>query len=201
MGESTTSTTLLIRNIGKFDGTDFATWQRTVRAMIKIVHKLLDDLLRPEPLYRTSCGRGRPATRGVSISRSALAGVLEGEEPTPGGEGSKGGRRYENISSVAVPSMVTVPPTDEVILTNGAEFERWDVCNKKLYSILFLSTKGAVNSFLVCFAGGPDPRQQPDGQAGWKAMNAKYLNSSRQRWRILMRKLNGMVMMHNQDPD
>ncbi|CAM9942141.1 unnamed protein product, partial [Ascophyllum nodosum] len=44
-------------------------------------------------------------------------------------------------------------------------------------------------------------RQQPDGQAAWRATGKKYLNSSMQRRSILMRKLNGMTMTPNQDPD
>ena len=97
--------------------------------------------------------------------------------------------------------MLTVPPTDELTLANRAELVRWDAYNKQLYSVLFLFTKRASNSFLVRFAGRPNSRQQPDGQAAWKAMGEKYLNSSMQRRRILMHKLNGMTMRPNRDPD
>ena len=96
---------------------------------------------------------------------------------------------------------MTFPPTGEFILTIVAERERWDAYNKQPYSVLFLSSKGAVNSFFVRFAGKPDSRQQPDGQVAGKAMIEKYLNSSMQWWRIFMRKLNGMVMIPNQEPD
>ena len=54
---------------------------------------------------------------------SALADALEGGEPAPGGEGIEGGRRQEKIFLVSVPSMIIVPPTDELILANGAELE------------------------------------------------------------------------------
>ena len=97
--------------------------------------------------------------------------------------------------------MVAVWPTDKLILTNGAELEGWDAYNKQLFSVLFLSIKCTANSFLVRFSGRPDSRQQPDGQAAWKAMTQKYLNSSMQRRCILIHKLNGMVMMPNQNPD
>ena len=102
---------------------------------------------------------------------------------------------------MTVPSMVIVSPTDERILANRAELVRWDVYNKKLYSVLFLCTKGAANSFLVRFVGRPDSRQQPDRQVAWISMGEKCLNSSIQRRRILMRRLNGMAMRPNQDPD
>ena len=127
---------------------------------------------------------------------------MEDEEPTPGGEGIVGGGQHEEFSSVVtVPSMATVPSTDELILTNRAESVQWDAHNKQLYSVLFLCTKGVSNSFHVRFAERPGSRQQPDGQAAWRAMGEKYLNSLMQRRRILMRKLNGMTMRPNQDPD
>ena len=200
--ESTAATTQLIRSISKFDGTDFVDWQRTLRAMANMVHlevsQILDGQLRPEPLYRTGRGRGRPATKGVTTSSSEVADAVEGEEPTPGvrGEG-----QHDEISSVTVPSMAIVPSMDELILVNRAELVQWDAYNKQLYSILFLCTKGAANSFFVRFAGRPGSRQQPDGQAAWRAMGEKYLNSSMQQRRIRMRKLKSMTIRSNQDPD
>ena len=97
--------------------------------------------------------------------------------------------------------LATVPPMDKLILTNRAELVRWDAYNTQFYSVLVLCTKGAANSFLVRFARRSDSRQQLDEQAAWRAMGKKYLNSSMQRRRILMRKLNGMAMTPNQDPD
>ena len=71
-----------------------------------------------------------------------------------------------------------------------------------IYSVLVLCTKGAANRFLVRFAGRPDPRHQPDGQAALEAMGEKHINSSMQQRRILMPKnLNGMIVGPNQDPD
>ena len=83
--------------------------------------------MRPEPLYRIRRGRGRPSTRAVNTSSSAPANGLEGGEPTPGGEDGEGDGKHEEIHSVTVPSTAIVPPTDELILANGAELERWDV--------------------------------------------------------------------------
>ena len=161
----------------------------------------LDGQFHPEPLYRTRRGRGRAVTRGVTTSSSALADALEGEELTPGGEGGEDGGQHEKIFSVTVPSMVTVPPTDEPILANRAEMERWDTSDKQLYSTLFLSIKSAANTFPVLFAESCDSRQQPDGQAALKAMADKYLHSSKQGRRVLKHKLKGMVMIPDQDPD
>ena len=125
---------------------------------------------------------------------------MEGEEPTPGGEGIEGGGQHEEIFSVTAPSMATLPSTDAFILANRAELVQWDAYNKQLYSVLFLCTKGAANIVLVRFARRPGSRQQPDRQAAWRAIGEKCLNSSQQRRRILMRKLNGMTMRSNQDP-
>ena len=86
--------------------------------------KILNAQLRPEPLYRTRRGWGRPVTRSVTTSSSALADALEGEELTPGGKGVEGGGHDEEISSVTIPSTVTVPPTGELILANRFELER-----------------------------------------------------------------------------
>ena len=136
----------------------------------------------------------------MTTSSSALVDALEGEKLTPGEEGREG-RGQLDETSVTVPSMLTVPPTDERIIANLAELVRWDAYNKQLSIVLFLSTKGAANSFLVRFAGRPNSRLQPNEQAAWRAMVETYLNSSMQRRRTLMRKLNGMIMMLNQDPD
>ena len=44
---------------------------------------------------------------------------------------------------------------------------------------------------------GPGSRQQPDGQAAWRAFGEKYFNFS---MRVEMRKLDGMTMTPNQEP-
>ena len=41
----------------------------------------------------------------------------------------------------------TVPLADERILANSTGLERWDTYNKHIFSVLFLSTKGAAKSF------------------------------------------------------
>ena len=56
----------------------------------------------------------------MATNSSVLADALEDEEPTPGGKGDEGGGRHDEISSVTVPSMEIVPPTDGIILANGA---------------------------------------------------------------------------------
>ena len=75
---------------------------------------------------------------------------------------------------MTTPSMVTVPMTNELIFANRAELEHWDVYNKNLPSVLFLSIKGAGNSFLVHFSWRRDSRQQPGGHEVWKAITEKY---------------------------
>ena len=171
--------------------------------MANFVHpgfsEIPNDQSRPESLYRIRCGRGRHATMGVTTSSAALADTPEGEELTPGGEDGAGGGEYEEIYLLTVPSMATVSPMDELILANRDERVRWDAFNKHFYSVLFLCTKGVANSFFVRFGGRPDSRQRPDGQGEGRAMGKKYLNSLMQRRCILMRKLNGMTMMLNQN--
>ena len=59
--------------------------------------KIMDCQFHLDPLCRTRHGRSRSASRGVSTGSSALVGALEGEEPTPGGEGGAGGRQPQVI--------------------------------------------------------------------------------------------------------
>ena len=100
--ESTAATTKLIEGIDKFAGIEFVVRQRTLHTMANLVHphiiELPDGQLRPESLYRTRRGCDRPATRGVTISRSALADALEDESPTPTGEGGGGGTQREEVT-------------------------------------------------------------------------------------------------------
>ena len=125
--------TQLIHGISKFDGTEFVEWQRTLCARANLVHKKIsetpDGQLRLEPLYRTRRGRGRPKIRSVTTISLALADAMEGEEPTPG---VQGGGQHEEISSMTVSSMATVPSTDELILANRAELVQWDAYNNAL---------------------------------------------------------------------
>ena len=205
MRESTTVTAQLIRNIDKFDGTDFVTWERTLRAMANLVRpkleEILDGQLRPEPLYRTRRGCDRSTTRGVTTSNSALGDPLEGQEPTPGGENGECGGRHEEIPSVTVLSTVIATTTDERILAKGAELKGRSTYNKQHFGVLLLSIKSTANSFFLHFTGRLNSSNQHDGQTTWKAMTSKYPNSSMQRWRIFMRELNTIVIMRNQDPD
>ena len=66
---------------------------------------------------------------------------------------------------MTVPPTVTIRPTDELILANGAELEHWYPHNKQLSSVLTLSTKCETKSFLMHFAERSDSRQQRDEQA------------------------------------
>ena len=72
---------------------------------------------------------------------------------------------------------------------------------KQLVSVRSYFLTGATDSFLIRFAGEADPRQQSDGQAAWKAMIKKYPNSSTHQRSVLVRQLNSIVIMQNQDPD
>ena len=97
--ESTAATTQLIQSTSKSNDMDFVSWQRTLRAMVNMVHpeisETLDGQLRPESLYRSRRDHGRPGTRSEITSCLALADALEGEEPTTGGEGRVFGRTFQ----------------------------------------------------------------------------------------------------------
>ena len=150
-------------------------------------------------IYRTRRGHGRPATRGMAISSSALADALEGKEPIPGVKGREGGGQHEDFFSVTVPSMATVPPTDELILANRANSAMGFLQQEALQRLNHVYQRRSRQLLRpLCREAR---LQQPDGQVAWRAMGGKYLNSSKQWWRILMRKLNGMAMRLNQDPD
>lgn len=71
--------------------------------------------------------------------------------------------------------------------------------NIQLYSVLYLTTKGAAASFLLLC----EPRADylADGKAAGDGLVEKYFNSSRQRRRILVRQLDGMIMRFEKDPD
>ena len=105
-----------------------------------------------------------PKPRGATICSPELADVLEGEKPTPGDEGGERCGRHEDIYTVTVQSMLTVPLTDEHILAREAKLERWEVYNNKAYNVLCLLTKGVASSFLVRFAGGPARGNNPTGR-------------------------------------
>ena len=127
-------------------------------------YKTLDGQLHPEPLFRTRRGRCRSTIRVVTTSSLTLADALDSEKPTPGDE------QFGWNEEI---SLVTVPPTDELILTNGAEHERWDTYNKQPYNVLFWLNNSPTRSFPVHVAGRPDSRQQPNGHAAWEAMTEK----------------------------
>lgn len=87
---------------------------------------------------------------------------------------------------------------------------RWVTANEKLFSVIFLTTTGAA-SFLIQRLEPKDGQPgtdginrtstNADGQGAWNGLLSKYQNTSKQRRRILMRRLDNMKMEQGQDPD
>lgn len=67
-----------------------------------------------------------------------------------------------------------------------------DRANEQLFGMLYLTTTGPVNSYLLRFE--PRGSTTPDDEKAWDGLIAKYQNSSQQRRRILMRQLDDLTM-------
>ena len=88
--------------------------------------------------------------------------------------------------------------TDDNIWNLGGT-KHWHRDNRLLFDVLSLSTSGAAASFLLQFK--PKRGELANGKAAWDGMVGKYLNSTRQRRRLLKQQLTHMVMTDGQDPD
>ena len=88
---------------------------------------------------------------------------------------------------------------DEHEPSNDDDINAWDSANEHLFSVLRLTTTGAARSLLLQFE--PKYDRPGDGKQAWLALQSKYQNSSRQRRRTLLRRLDYSVMKPNTDPD
>ncbi|CAN0588999.1 unnamed protein product [Ectocarpus sp. 12 AP-2014] len=68
-----------------------------------------------------------------------------------------------------------------------------------LGTFLSMCTTGAAKKFVATFK--PKPNMVFNGILAWKALVKKYRNPSRQRQKILFKKLYNMTMDVDQDPD
>ena len=75
----------------------------------------------------------------------------------------------------------------------------WDTANNHLFSILRLITTGAAHSVLLKFESRND--QPGNSKEAWLTLKNKYQNTSRQRGRTLLRRLDNSVMRYDIDPD
>ena len=82
---------------------------------------------------------------------------------------------------------------------NSDDTKAWDSENKHLFSVLWLTTTDEACSVLLKFEqknGRPG-----DGRQVWLALKNKYQNTSRQRRRTLLRRLDNSVMRSDINPD
>ena len=83
--------------------------------------------------------------------------------------------------------------------SNIDDIEVWDTGNAHLFSVLRLTTTGATQSVLLKF--GPKNGQPGNGREAWLALKNKYKDTSRQRRRTLLCRLDNSVMRSDDDPD
>ena len=75
---------------------------------------------------------------------------------------------------------------------NSGDVGTWDTANEHLFSVLRLTTTGAARSVLLKF----EPRNDRPGNGGqtWLTLKNKYQNTSRQRRRTVLRRLDNGIM-------
>ena len=88
---------------------------------------------------------------------------------------------------------------DEREPSNVDDLKAWDSANEHLLRVLRLTPTGAARSVLLQFE--PKYGRPGDGKQAWLALQSKYQNSSRQRRRTLLRRLDKSVMKPDTDPD
>ena len=88
---------------------------------------------------------------------------------------------------------------EERELSNVDDIKAWDSANEHLFSVLRLTTTGAVRSVLLQFE--PKYGRPGDGKQAWLALQSKYQHNCRQRRRTLLRRLDNSVMEPDTDPD
>jgi len=174
------SVTQIIKSINKFDGTNFLEWKRQTRAVISLslpsISEIINGKTRPTVVLRNVRGRSTARTRPPR-TRSQGRDIFPHEEEDDGVEES-------SVASV-------VANEDERLL--------YDRANEQLFNILYLTTTGPANSYMLRFE--PQGSDLPDGKKAWDGLIAKYQNSSKQRRRILMRQLDNLTMSQGEDPD
>ena len=102
---------------------------------------------------------------------------------------------YESVTELPTSLIWTIPET----VTNREEIMAWHRYNRMLGTFLSMCTTGAAKKFVATFK--PKPDMMFNGIAAWKALVKKYRNPSRQRQKILFKKLYNMTMDVDQDPD
>eukprot|EP00903_Cladosiphon_okamuranus_P020859 g19157.t1 len=102
---------------------------------------------------------------------------------------------YESATELPTSLLWSIPAT----VTNRDDILAWHRYNRMLGTFLSMCTSGAAKKFVATFK--PKPDMMFNGIAAWKALVKKYRNPSRQRQKILFKKLYTMTMDVEQDPD
>ena len=166
----------MIKIMSTFDGRNYVEWTRSFNDILQItwpfLSKIVCGLERPEPILRENRRReGEENASDIDDSDSNSSDV------------SAGGSRNSD---------------EEPSSSDG--IEAWDTANNEhLFSVLRPTTTGVAQSVLLKFE--PKNGQPGNGREAWLALKNKYQNTSRQRKRTLLGRLDNRVMMFDIDPD
>ena len=163
----------MIKMIPTFDGRNYVEWTRSFNDILQIAWPFL----------------------------SKIMSGLERPEPIPreDREGEENASDFDiNGSNSSEVSADGSRNSDEEP-NNSDDIEAWGTANEHLFSVLRLTTTGATRSVLLKFE--PRNGHAGDGKETWLALKNKYQNTSRQRRRTLLRRLDNSVMRSDIDPD
>ena len=211
----------LVRVVGgKFNGLNCDIWKRTAQSVISMRHLEVAYIIEGQkcPQQIKIQQRGRTPTRQSPATTRSRGQQQHGtEDNTPArneDEDQEGEQQGEHqgstpTSSATARSSELVPATAAVPtsllwsmgsdIVNAEEIKASHQNNWMLFNFLFLSTTGAVASFLLRYK--LKSGEIPNGKAAWIGMTAKYQYSTRERRRVLKNQFVSMVMSDGQDPD
>lgn len=191
----------MIRSAGKFDGTGFDEWLDHAKDCFSMrcpgVADIIDGRPCPEAVVRKP--RGRPKKSAEDQEEVDRDSTSLDDPPAPSTD-------TDITPAAASPPVPTTEGVASSILwdlddsiTNQDEIRKWHTDNRMLGTFLSMCTTGAPKKFLNKFK--PKKGMMSNGIVAWEALVKKYRNPSRQRQRILTKKLMSMTMDDDQDPD
>ena len=163
----------IIKTIPKFDGENFFECTRSLIEILHIAWPFLSKII-----YRLE----RP--------EPILSGSREGE-----GNTSDLDYNDSNPSGASVHDSGSLNEEPQ----NSDDIEAWNSANEHSFNVLRLTTTGAARSVLLKFERKNG--RLDDGRQAWLALKNKYQNSSRQRRRTLLRRLDNSSMRPDINPD
>ena len=168
------NTLQMIKMIPTFDGRNYVEWTRSFNDILQIAWPFLSKIM---------SGLERPEP----IPRED-----RGREENTSDFDINGSNSSDEVS-------VDVSHNSDEEPNNSDDIEAWDTANERLFSVLRLTTTGAARSVLLKFE--PRNGRAGDGKETWVALKNKYQNTSRQRRRTLLRRLDNSEMRSDIDPD